>query len=150
VSVRTMAVEEKLSHVWGTFGEVVIDDWLMSRAIRFYEEGRTSLHRHDVSEALIAVRGSLSCDAGVEPDALERYELAPGEAIVFTAGTWHSVGCSEPVSRAERFALAFEIIFGEIAGGKYEIERAVAARPSAAKDEAVARARPLASLQPLA
>jgi len=118
------------THKWGTYRELKLtDDW-MSRIIRFYVGGMTSVHKHPVDEIVIVEMGLVKCLSGTNPKDLTEKIYGPGQQMYLPAGVWHSCGAVEGISKDITYALGIEYIWGKIENGNYRIERYKPSTPS--------------------
>lgn len=111
------------SHKWGTYKEIRLNEKWMSRIIKFYLDGRTSVHKHPVDEIVIVELGKVKCFWGENPEKLEERVYEPGEQMYLTANTWHACQAVEGISKKLPFAIGIEYILGKIKKGDYRIER---------------------------
>ena len=111
------------SHKWGTYRELQLTCNWMSRLIRFYLNGRTSIHKHPVDEVVIVELGKVICYSGKDPENLEVKIYGPGEQMYLPANVWHACGAVEGISEKMPFAIGIEYIWGKIHNGDYRIER---------------------------
>ena len=125
--------ENDETHKWGTYRELQLNDDWMSRIIRFYVGGMTSVHRHAVDEIVIVELGKVRCLSGTDPENLEERIYIPGQEMYLPANVWHACGAIEGISKDNPFAIAIEYIWGDIQKGKYEIERYIPSIPSVFK-----------------
>lgn len=111
------------THKWGTYREIQLTDEWMSRIIRFYVDGMTSLHKHPVDEIVIVEMGLVKCLYGENPKDLTEKIYEPGQQMYLPANVWHSCGAIEGISKDIPFAIGIEYIWGKIENGNYRIER---------------------------
>lgn len=118
------------THQWGTYRQIQLtEDWL-SRIIRFYVGGMTSIHRHSVDEIVIVELGLVRCLSGEDPENLAERVYGSGEQIYLPANVWHSCGGVRGISKGMPFALGIEYVWGKIQNGDYKIERHSPSIPS--------------------
>jgi len=118
------------SHKWGTYRELQLtEDW-MSRLVRFYVGGMTSVHKHPVDEIVIVELGLVKCCSGKDPENLTERIYEPGEQMYLPKDVWHSCGAVKGISEDIHFAIGIEYIWGKIKNGDYRIERYQESVPS--------------------
>ena len=118
------------THRWGTYRQVQLTDEWLSRIIRFYVGGLTSVHRHSVDEIVIVELGLVRCLSGEDPEHLDERIYKSGEQIYLPANGWHSCGGVQGISKDMPFALGIEYVWGKIQNGDYKIERYSPSIPS--------------------
>ena len=70
----------------------LVDGKFCGKAIHVTEGHALSLQYHEEKEEVISVQsGRLQCEVGLSEDALEVFELLPGESIHLRPGTRHRV-----------------------------------------------------------
>jgi len=123
-----MKKHEDLTHLWGNFHELVLTNNSMSRIIKFYDKGFTSVHKHDVEEYLFILDGSVKILMGPDPENLKEYMAKKGDFFHLVKNEWHTVG-AETVNE-NGYAYAVEYTTGEVKDGTYEIVRHKPSVPS--------------------
>lgn len=121
-----MKVKFDNSHVWGEFHELIVDNTLIVRSIRVYENGASSLHKHGTKEILLVESGSviewLENDDGI----IEKSIYSKGEIIIVPENKWHRLEYKSSDftdNDLNNFAQVIEIMIGDNFNGNYEILR---------------------------
>lgn len=120
--------KENKYHIWGDYKEILLGKNVMSRIIKFYDGGMTSVHKHPIDEMIFIELGKVHFWSGKDPKNLKKEKFGPGSLIYIPSGTWHSIGCSKKISDELPFALGVEYIFGDIKSGRYKIHKFLPAK----------------------
>lgn len=130
-------VTSDTSHLWGDFNEVFVDNNLIFRSIRLYEDGASSIHKHATSELLLVESGKLIEWLENESGKIEKRTYSKGDIIEVPANKWHRIEYLSGDYSDEygvKFVQVIELMFGDNKGGNYKIIRKEKALPSKKKE----------------
>jgi mannose-6-phosphate isomerase-like protein (cupin superfamily) len=123
-------LENETSHVWGIYKSLKLSSNCIFKIIKFYNDGETSLHKHEVSELLLVELGTVLIEFGKTTNSLKKIEVNPNQLIIIPENLWHRTSCKKIISDTHPYCLAVEFTYGKINNGNYFIERSESAKKS--------------------
>jgi len=129
---KAISIPINMEHVWGNYRQLLVNDHILMRCLRVYEEGTTSLHKHNIDEIIIIESGSINCYIGGKHNKLEKKPMQEGDCILISRGTPHKVEYVSGVFKEDGkyFAQVSELCLGNNLNGKYLIHRLEPALPA--------------------
>ena len=126
--VNTLRTVKK--HIWGNYRQLLINETVLMRSIRIYENGMNSLHKHNLDEVLIVESGSINCHIKLSKDDIVKHQMVAGDSILIKRNSPHRIEfvLGDFKEKGICFAQINELCLGKNESGNYKIHRLVKAR----------------------